>query len=100
MTKLRIVSPAKPAPIEEDDDEEEPLYPGLYKALYQFIPEGTAEMGLEEEQIVKVVGRGGGVGWAVVIKNWDVEKGEVVGGEKQAQHALVPESYLEPYQLD
>lgn len=65
-----------------DINEEEPLIPGLYKALYTFEPEGIAEMALEEEQIVRVVGRGGGVGWAVVEKE---------GGG----HALVPESYLE-----
>lgn len=71
---------------DEDEDvqpsDDEPLIPGTYRALYSFEPEGTAEMALEEEQIVRVIGRGGGVGWAVV------EKGD--GG-----HALVPESYLE-----
>ena len=68
---------------EEDEDEEGgPLLPGRYRALYSFEPEGTAEMALEEDQVVHVIGRGGGVGWAVV------EKGD--GG-----HALVPESYLE-----
>ncbi|KAH9936817.1 uncharacterized protein BXZ73DRAFT_100238 [Epithele typhae] len=82
---------------DEDDDEDEyddaqtgddePLVPGLYRALYAFDPEGTAEMALEEEQIVHVVGRGGGVGWAVVEKD---------GGG----HALVPESYLELVEAD
>lgn len=62
--------------------EDEPLAPGTYRALYPFEPEGTAEMALEEDQIVHVVGRGGGVGWAIVEKE---------GGG----HALVPESYLE-----
>lgn len=74
---------------EGGDGEEDPLYPGLYKALYAFDPEGTAEMKLEEDQIVRVIGRGGGVGWAVV------DRGEADGG-----HALVPESYLEVVQLD
>ncbi|EPQ59837.1 hypothetical protein GLOTRDRAFT_109863 [Gloeophyllum trabeum ATCC 11539] len=76
----------------EDGQEggEEPLYPGLYKALYAFVPEGTAEMALEEEQVVRVIGRGGGVGWAVVARP------EKDGGG----HALVPESYLEPVKLD
>lgn len=68
--------------------EEEPLYPGLYRALYAFEPEGTAEMKLEEDQVVKVIGRGGGVGWAVVDRG---------GG---GGHALVPESYLEVVRLD
>lgn len=80
---------------EEDDSEddndfplaEDTLYPGLYRALYAFEPEGSAEMSLEEDQIVRVIGRGGGVGWAVVSKE---------GGA----HALVPESYLEVYKLD
>ena len=44
-------------------------------------------MALDEEQIVKVVGRGGGVGWAVVEKD-------------DGSHALVPESYLELVQAD
>ena len=88
---------------EEEEEEEEPLYPGLYRALYAFEPEGTAEMKLEEDQIVRVVGRGGGVGWAVVdvlhsqLGDSSAELGE---GEEQRKHALVPESYLEPYRLD
>ncbi|KAJ8697590.1 hypothetical protein PTI98_004377 [Pleurotus ostreatus] len=94
-----------------DDDgglihsEDTPLYPGLYRAMYAFEPEGTAEMALEEDQIVKVVGRGGGVGWAVVDKAYvhgvsgsTVEKRSSAG--EGNGHALVPESYLEVYQLD
>lgn len=75
---------------EEGDPEDTPLYPGLYKALYTFEPEGTAEMKLEEDQIVRVIGRGGGMGWAVVVR----------GGEGEGGHALVPESYLEVWELD
>ncbi|KAI0637531.1 hypothetical protein C8Q77DRAFT_1214617 [Trametes polyzona] len=71
----------------DGDGEEGPLVPGLYRALYAFEPEGTAEMALEEEQVVHVVGRGGGVGWAIVEKE---------GGG----HALVPESYLELVEAD
>ena len=69
---------------EEDEDEGEggPLIQGRYRALYAFEPEGTAEMALEEDQVVQVIGRGGGVGWAVVEK-------------EDGGHALVPESYLE-----
>ncbi|GBE79070.1 hypothetical protein BKA93DRAFT_817787 [Sparassis latifolia] len=73
--------------VEDGDDEDGPLLPGLYRALFAFEPEGTAEMALEEEQLVRVVGRGGGVGWAVVEKE---------GGG----HALVPESYLEVVERD
>lgn len=82
--------------VEEEEGEatvDEPLLPGLYKALYAFEPEGTAEMALEEDQIVRVVGRGGGVGWAVVVVDKEKNKGT-------QQHALVPESYLELVQLD
>ncbi|KAF9224624.1 hypothetical protein BS17DRAFT_780172 [Gyrodon lividus] len=77
---------------EDDDAECEPLLlPGLYRALYAFEPEGTAEMKLDEDQMVRVIGRGGGVGWAVVVKNGLTDAGV---------HALVPESYLEPVRLD
>ena len=69
---------------------DEPLYPGLYRALYAFVPESPSEMALEEDQVVRVVGRGGGVGWAVVVKLEDLGGG----------HALVPESYLEVVSLD
>ncbi|PSR72515.1 hypothetical protein PHLCEN_2v11615 [Hermanssonia centrifuga] len=76
---------------EEDDyvppGEDGPLVSGTYRALYSFDPEGTAEMALEEEQVVHVIGRGGGVGWAIVEK-------------EDGGHALVPESYLELVQAD
>ncbi|KAH9012238.1 hypothetical protein EDB83DRAFT_2446300 [Lactarius deliciosus] len=72
----------------EGADVQRPLLPGLYRALYAFEPEGTAEMALEEDQIVRVVGRGGGVGWAIVAR----------GGDEG--HALVPEGYLELVSLD
>ena len=67
---------------EEDEEDGSPLIPGRYRALYAFEPEGTAEMALEEDQVVSVICRGGGVGWAVVEK-------------EDGSHALVPESYLE-----
>lgn len=94
---LRPEDASTDTPDEEEFDDEDPLsgaeegplLPGLYKALYPFEPEGTAEMALEEDQIVRVVGRGGGVGWAVVVKD------EAHGGG----HALVPESYLELVQI-
>ena len=84
---------ASPSPADDGDgysDGEEPLYPGLYRALYAFEPEGTAEMKLDEDQVVRVIGRGGGVGWAVVDR----------GGGEGGGHALVPESYLEVVRLD
>lgn len=72
-------------PCEEGDA---PFVPGLYRALYPFEPEGTAEMALAEDQQVRVLGRGGGVGWVVVLKP---------DGEEQA---LVPEGYLELVRAD
>ncbi|KAJ3992954.1 hypothetical protein F5050DRAFT_1714878 [Lentinula boryana] len=88
-----------------DDDEEEgqadgPLSPGLYRALYPFVPEDPREMPLKEEQVVRVVGRGGGSGWAVVVVDGVDEKGKRRSSQKDKQLALVPESYLEPIALD
>ncbi|KAF5335429.1 hypothetical protein D9758_016913 [Tetrapyrgos nigripes] len=95
----------------DTDDPDPPLYPGLYRSLYAFEPEGSAELPLVENQIVRVVGRGGGVGWAVVLKGswtlgedgiWKNEPGSDVGhgGNGEEKHGLVPESYLEPVRLD
>ena len=100
----------------DDDDAgggepvEEELKPGLYRALYAFEPEGTAEMALVEDQIVRVIARGGGVGWAIVQRSPEHADADadananadgVVGfGLEAAGQALVPESYLEPYRLD
>jgi hypothetical protein len=56
------------------DDADDPLYPGIYRALFAFEPEGTAEVGLREDQLVRVVKRGGGVGWAVVEVGWRAGK--------------------------
>ncbi|KAA1477494.1 hypothetical protein DENSPDRAFT_854376 [Dentipellis sp. KUC8613] len=70
-----------------------PLLPGLYRAMFAFEPEGTAEMRLEEDQIVRVVGRGGGVGWAIVERSFEEAR-------EFGAHALVPEGYLEVHRLD
>ncbi|KAG9075610.1 hypothetical protein FS749_012712, partial [Ceratobasidium sp. UAMH 11750] len=75
-------------PDEVQDDEMDAFIPGTYRALYAFEPEGTAEMALVEDQHVHVLGRGGGVGWVVVLKPNGVE------------HALVPEGYLELVRAD
>lgn len=72
---------------EEYPDQDVPLLPGLYRAMYAFVPEGTAEMALAEDQIVRIIGRGGGVGWAIAE-------------DESGGHALVPESYLELVELD
>lgn len=68
-------------------DEGTEFVPGVYKALYAFEPEGTAEMALEEEMEVTCLGRGGGDGWLIAVKEVTRE-GEVI-------HALVPESYMQ-----
>lgn len=71
----------------DTEGEEGPLYPGIYRALYAFEPEGNSEMKLVEDQLVRILGRGEGVGWAIA------ERGD-------GQHALVPEAYLEVVRLD
>ncbi|KAG8808865.1 hypothetical protein FRC17_003732 [Serendipita sp. 399] len=98
-------------------DPDLPLPPGIYRAVYAFEAEGTAEMSLEEGQLVKVIGRGGGVGWAVVERDWTPERmtnrddldssasGDGIdasgsGALALAGQALVPEGYLESYQVD
>ena len=55
------------------------------------------EMELKENQLVRVVGGGGGVGWAVVV---DECGGDKERGKVQVKHTLVPESYLEAVKLD
>ena len=100
-----------------ETDPDSPLPPGIYRALYAFEAEGTAEMSLTEGQLVRVVGRGGGVGWAVVERGWTEEgEGQVDGKEDEeeeetvpnegsgalglAGQALVPEGYLEIWRLE
>ena len=39
----------------------------MYHALYAFDPEGRAEMAHAEDRVTCVVGRAGGVLWAVVV---------------------------------
>ncbi|KZT35238.1 hypothetical protein SISSUDRAFT_1051709 [Sistotremastrum suecicum HHB10207 ss-3] len=84
----------------DEDDSSTGLVPGLYRALYQFTPEGTAEMGLEEGQIVRIVGRGGGVGWAIAVRDLNAGKEGGDEGEGEGMHALVPEGYLELVRAD
>ncbi|KIJ30249.1 hypothetical protein M422DRAFT_268217 [Sphaerobolus stellatus SS14] len=74
------------------------LTPGIYLALFHFEPEGTAEMALVEGQEVRVVGRGGGVRWVVVIREESnastAGEAEEKRGEGVEEYVLVPESYL------
>jgi hypothetical protein len=77
---------------EDNGGEEEPLYSGLYCAMYAFEPEGTAEMALEEDQIVRVMGRGGGMGWAVVVDDRERADRPEGGGEGKEKLAFVPET--------
>ena len=53
-------------------------------------------MALQEDQIVRVVGRGGD-GWAVIIVDAGGGEGEKMQNQK---HALVPAGYLEAVELD
>ena len=76
----------------EYEEPQEPLYPGVYRALYAFGPEGMVEMELKENQLVRVVGGGGGVGWAVVV---DECGGDKERGKVQVKHTLVPEVGLD-----
>lgn len=81
------------------------LRSGVYRVLFDFVPEGDNELGVSEGQLVKVVGSGGGEGWAVVLKGWTMEAAKE-GNETEQQvddkeaHGLVPESFLEIYHLD
>ncbi|KAG8931495.1 hypothetical protein FRC00_000760 [Tulasnella sp. 408] len=74
---------------EDYDGDLDPIefIPGVYRALYRFEPEGSAEMALEEDQEVRCLGRGGGEGWFVAVKEV-TDTGEVI-------HALVPEGYMQ-----
>lgn len=82
---------------DQHQESDAPFVPGYYKALYPFVPEGTAEMALEEDQIVRCLGRGGGPGWIIAVK----EPKGIASGSPDADaiedlgHALVPEGYLE-----
>ncbi|THU83059.1 UvdE-domain-containing protein [Dendrothele bispora CBS 962.96] len=85
---------------EDSTDEDVPLLPGFYRALYAFEPEGSAEVGLVEDKIVIVVGRDGGVGWAVVVVENMGDDGvwqNDLSGDGKEKHGLVPESYLEAW---
>ncbi|KIJ41693.1 hypothetical protein M422DRAFT_255308 [Sphaerobolus stellatus SS14] len=81
----------------EYGEEEGPLPPGIYLALFDFEPEGIVEMALVEGQEVRVVGRGGGVEWAVVISeglNAAAVGVSEKGGEGAEKYMLMLESYL------
>jgi hypothetical protein len=111
-TKMKGTTSPEP-PLTKAEKKKLKKNPGLYHALYACEPEGTAEMKLEEDQLMHVIGHGGGVGWAVVDQGGvGVGLGAVgvgvrmgmgggVGvGMETVGHALVPESYLEVVRLD
>ncbi|KIJ30282.1 hypothetical protein M422DRAFT_268251 [Sphaerobolus stellatus SS14] len=84
-----------------EEGEEGPLPPGIYFALFDFNPRGLrgGEMVLVEGQEVRVVGWGGSVGWAIVIReefnaSTVGKKGGKKSGKEAEEYALVPESYL------
>jgi hypothetical protein len=82
-------------PIGDDDDEydeEEPLGPepeGFYRAMFPFEAMGQYEMTVDQDEVLYVSGRGGGVGWVLAKRTREVREGELIEG-------LVPESYIEP----
>ncbi|KAF8325647.1 uncharacterized protein EI90DRAFT_3072372 [Cantharellus anzutake] len=61
------------------------LVPGIYRAMYDFEPQGAHEMALQEDQLVYALGNSGGDGWAVVL------------AEDSDERFLVPAVYLEWY---
>lgn len=82
---------------EEGEEEGEPW--GFYRAAYAFEAIGEHELGLEEDDLVEVRGRGGGEGWVVAVKRRTDEQGRVIPlddvSESEGWEGLVPESYLE-----
>ena len=61
-----------------------PLVPGVYRIVSSFVPEGTAEVALEECQLVKVVGRSQDVGCQATA----------IVDSHEFSSAQVPQSYL------
>jgi hypothetical protein len=99
-------SPVSPAQVEESTNE---LEPGVYRALYSFQAEGPNEMDLKQGQLYRILGLGGGDGWAVALRHWTIEeliKGtredgdDGDGSNDEETQGLVPESYLEVYRSD
>jgi hypothetical protein len=95
------------SPYNSDHPTSSQLHPGIYRVLFDFIPEGDNEWGVTEGQFVKVIGRGGGEGWAVVLKGWRIDAATDGADEKAEEevndavaHGLVPESFLEVHLLD
>ncbi len=94
-SSLEDLSDAQPGATSESDYEHEApeFIPGYYRAVYAFEPdEGSSEMALEEEQIVRCLDRGGGDGWVIAVK--EPKPGAMDNGQETG-HALVPEGYLE-----
>ncbi|KAG8821984.1 hypothetical protein FRC17_009695 [Serendipita sp. 399] len=101
-------SPYSTGDDEEDYENRAPLRSGVYRVVYPFTAEGPSEMSVEKDQLVRVLGRHGH-GWALVLRDWTVERAikgrreSLEGGSRSNEdepQALVPESYLAVYQLD
>ncbi len=78
-------------PTIDDDFDDEPLGPepeGLHRAMFPFEAMGQYEMSMEQDEVIIVSGRGGGVGWVLAKRTREVKEGELSEG-------LVPESYIE-----
>ncbi|RXK37588.1 hypothetical protein M231_05130 [Tremella mesenterica] len=69
----------------DGEELEEPF--GLYKAMYDFVPEGPHEIGMKEGDLMDVRGWGGGEGWVVVVIKENENEEEKTG--------LVPAGFIE-----
>jgi hypothetical protein len=91
---------------ESSDREDSPLRPGIYRVLFTFAAESPAEMSVNEDQLIRVLGRGGGEGWVVALRSWTPEKDVSIIPEAteeashEEEHGLVPESYIELHRIE
>ncbi|CAG8740986.1 1487_t:CDS:1, partial [Acaulospora colombiana] len=88
---------------ESSDREDYSLRPGIYRVLFAFTAESPAEMSVNEDQLIRVLGRGGGEGWVVALRSWTPEdtlpdmRALTEEANHEEEHGLVPESYIELY---
>ncbi|KAF8972079.1 hypothetical protein BDZ97DRAFT_1913324 [Flammula alnicola] len=78
-----------------EDEEEDTLYPGLYRALYASSRRAPPRCGWTKTK--SCASWAGAGAWAMEV---EVEEAKRNGGLGAPKHALVPESYLEPVRLD
>ncbi|PVF98101.1 hypothetical protein CPB86DRAFT_785103 [Serendipita vermifera] len=92
---------------ESSDREDSPLRPGIYRVLFAFTAESLAEMSVNEDQLIRVLGRGGGEGWVVALRTWTPDRDigttshpSTEEENHEEEHGLVPESYIELHQAE